>query len=135
LDLDGSARTHKKQKIDDYETGLHLSIARTSPTRAERIAAHRCKGVCWTADASFAMVLDRSQKTRRAGRLHLPWRTPLQTAGASPYEVGLILNHSGSGVTSQYSHGVPVELKLKLMEKWADHVASLVQPEGVTPLR
>ena len=59
----------------------------------------------------------------------------LQTAGASPYEVGLILNHSGSGVTSQYSHGVPVELKLKLMEKWADHVASLVQPEGVALLR
>jgi integrase len=58
-----------------------------------------------------------------------------QNNGASEWEVGLILNHSGSGVTAGYSHGHSLPLKLKLLTQWADHVASIVQPEGVTVLR
>jgi integrase len=62
--------------------------------------------------------------------------TFLENDGASEYERGLILNHSGSSVTSGYSHGHSTKLKLELLEKWADHVASLVQPsEAVTLLR
>ena len=61
--------------------------------------------------------------------------TWLQNEGHSQFEIGLVLNHAGSGVTAGYSHGYPLELKRKLLCKWADHVASIVQPEGVTVLR
>ena len=59
----------------------------------------------------------------------------LQTHGHSQYEVGIVLNHSNAGVTSGYSHGYPLELKLKLLTLWSDHIAGLVQPAGVTVLR
>ena len=58
-----------------------------------------------------------------------------QNSGAWEWEVGLILNHSGSGVTAGYSHGAPIKLKLKLLTQWSDHVTQLVQPSGVTLLR
>jgi integrase len=62
--------------------------------------------------------------------------TWLQNNGCSEWEIGLVLNHSGSGVTAGYSHGTPLKLKLELLTRWSDHVASLVQPqEGVTLLR
>ena len=58
--------------------------------------------------------------------------TWMQNEGASEYERGLILNHAGSGsVTSDYSHGYPVDLKRKWMKRWADHVAKVVSSEGV----
>ena len=57
--------------------------------------------------------------------------TWMQNEGASEYERGLILNHAGSGnVTGDYSHGYPVELKRQWLERWADHIANIVQPEG-----
>jgi integrase len=59
----------------------------------------------------------------------------LQDHGHSQYEVGVVLNHSNAGVTSGYSHGYPTELKLKLLTRWSDHIAGLVQPAGVTVLR
>ena len=47
-----------------------------------------------------------------------------------------MLNHSGSGsVTARYSHGLPLNLKRELLEKWADHIESLISPEGVAVLR
>ena len=62
--------------------------------------------------------------------------TWLQNKGHSEWECGLVLNHSGTGsVTSGYSHGYPLALKLELLTKWADHVEGLVQPEGVSVLR
>ena len=62
--------------------------------------------------------------------------TWLQNKGHSEWECGLVLNHSGTGtVTAGYSHGHPLELKLELLTKWADHVEALVQPEGVSVLR
>ncbi len=56
--------------------------------------------------------------------------TWLQGEGHSKYERGLVLNHAESGVTADYSHGYSVDLKRRLLEKWADHVARTVQPEG-----
>jgi integrase len=62
--------------------------------------------------------------------------TWLQTAGDSEWEVGLVLNHAGSGsVTAGYSHGYPLDLKRQLLSKWADHVERLVQPRGAALLR
>ena len=67
------------------------------------------------------------------------WRhtiaTWLQSAGHSEFEVGLCLNHSGTGVTAGYSHGYPLDLKLALLTKWANHVEGLVTPEGAARLR
>ena len=67
------------------------------------------------------------------------WRhtvaTFLENAGRSEWERGLILNHAGSGVTTDYSHGHPLALKREMLCKWADHVESLVQPEGAVLLR
>jgi len=60
--------------------------------------------------------------------------TWLHDQGHSKYERGLILNHAESGVTADYSHGYPVELKRELLEKWADHVAQEVQPKGAVLL-
>ena len=61
--------------------------------------------------------------------------TWLQDQGHSEYERALVLNHAGSGtVTSSYSHGHPIALKRELIEKWADHVAQVVQPEGAVML-
>jgi integrase len=61
--------------------------------------------------------------------------TWLQDQGHSEYERALVLNHAGAGtVTSSYSHGYPIALKRELMEKWADHVAQVVQPEGAVML-
>ncbi len=60
--------------------------------------------------------------------------TWLENEGHSEYERGLVLNHSAYGVTAGYSHGYPTELKRQLLEKWADHVASIVQPKGVAVL-
>lgn len=61
--------------------------------------------------------------------------TWLQNEGHSEWERGLILNHSEHGVTADYSHGAPLDLKLKLLTEWANHVEGLVQPEGVSVLR
>lgn len=67
------------------------------------------------------------------------WRhtiaTFLKNAGHSKWERGLVLNHAESGVTADYSHGYPLELKLKLLTTWADHVEGLVQPMGAVLLR
>jgi integrase len=52
--------------------------------------------------------------------------TWLQNNGYSPYEIGLVLNHAGSGVTSGYSHGHSTKLKLEVLEAWARHIASLI---------
>jgi hypothetical protein len=45
-----------------------------------------------------------------------------------------VLNHAGTGsVTAGYSHGdgYPLEMKAKLLEKWAGHVeAALQRVEG-----
>ena len=61
--------------------------------------------------------------------------TWLQDQGHSEYERALVLNHARSGtVTSSYSHGHAIALKRELIEKWADHVAQVVQPEGVVLL-
>ena len=60
--------------------------------------------------------------------------TWLKDQGHSEYERGLILNHSESSVTADYSHGYPVDLKRELLEKWARHVETLVQPEGAVLL-
>ena len=51
-----------------------------------------------------------------------------QSKGCSLWARGLILNHSESGVTSGYSHGHAMDLKLKLLNEWSDHVAQLVSP-------
>jgi integrase len=61
--------------------------------------------------------------------------TWLQNHGHSEWEIGLILNHSGSSVTAGYSHGYPLELKRQLLDKWAAHIEELVQPEGARVLR
>jgi integrase len=67
------------------------------------------------------------------------WRhtiaTFLENAGHSEWERGLVLNHSGSGVTAGYSHGHALDLKLSLLDKWAKHVERLVQPGGAAVLR
>jgi integrase len=67
------------------------------------------------------------------------WRhtiaTWLEKEGASDFERGLVLNHSGQGVTAGYSHGFAHKLKLDLLTKWAEHVEKLVQPTGVALLR
>jgi integrase len=58
--------------------------------------------------------------------------TWLQTAGRSEWEVGLVLNHSGSGsVTGGYSHGYPIELKRELLGQWAAHIEGLLAPAAV----
>jgi len=62
--------------------------------------------------------------------------TWLQNQGRSEWEVGLVLNHSGSGsVTGGYSHGYPIERKLDLLKDWADHVEGLTTAAGVSRLR
>lgn len=53
----------------------------------------------------------------------------LKEQGHSKFERALVLNHSEVGVTSDYSHSYPVDLKRDLLEKWAGHVAGIVQPE------
>lgn len=60
----------------------------------------------------------------------------LQDQGYDEYSRGLVLNHSGPGtVTADYSHGYALELKRKMLEEWADHVAAVVAAKGVTVLR
>jgi hypothetical protein len=62
--------------------------------------------------------------------------TWLQDQGKSEWEVGLVLNHSGSStITQGYQHGYPLKLKAELLNEWAAHVEKLVMPEGVTLLR
>lgn len=63
--------------------------------------------------------------------------TWLETQGRTEWERGLVLNHSGSGsVTSDYSHGYPIDLKHELMEQWAAHIEGLLAPAaGVARLR
>ena len=58
--------------------------------------------------------------------------TWLENEGHSEFERGLVLNHSGSGVTAGYSHGYAMDLKLALLTKWANHIERLVQSEGTT---
>jgi integrase len=52
--------------------------------------------------------------------------TWLENEGASEWERGLVLNHSGSTVTAGYSHGHATKLKLELLTKWTAHVEGLV---------
>lgn len=60
----------------------------------------------------------------------------LENDGHSEWERGLAPNHSGGGsVTAGYSHGYPLKLKRELLEKWADHIEGLVQPQGAVLLR
>jgi integrase len=62
------------------------------------------------------------------------WRhtiaTFLKKRGVSKWERGLVLNHSESGVTADYSHGYPIELKLQLLTTWAEQ-EGLVKPYAV----
>jgi integrase len=51
--------------------------------------------------------------------------TWFQNRGHSIHDIGLLLNHSASGVTAGYSHGYPLELKLSLLQTWSDHVEEL----------
>jgi integrase len=55
--------------------------------------------------------------------------------GYSDWEIGLVLNHSGGGVTAGYRHGFWNERKLEMLEEWATHIEGLVQPLGVRMLR
>ena len=58
--------------------------------------------------------------------------TWLQNEGHDEYDRGLILNHSSSGtVTGGYSHGYSLDRARELLDKWADHVASVVVAEDV----
>jgi integrase len=59
----------------------------------------------------------------------------LKNKGYSKWERGLVLNHAEGGVTADYSHGYPLELKLKLLTTWAEHIERLVQPPGAALLR
>lgn len=62
--------------------------------------------------------------------------TWLQNKKYSEDQIGVVLNHSGSGsVTAGYSHGSPTELKLELLTAWAEHVQSLVGTKGAALLR
>lgn len=61
--------------------------------------------------------------------------TFLENRGYSEYERALVLNHSSAGVTSGYSHGLPLAKKADLLEEWSAYVKSLIQPEGVEVLR
>jgi Arm DNA-binding domain len=55
--------------------------------------------------------------------------TWFENRGYSEWERGLVLNHSGTGtVTGGYSHGYPLELKLKLLTEWAGHIEDLLPP-------
>jgi hypothetical protein len=60
------------------------------------------------------------------------WRhtvaTFLEKKNHSEWERGLVLNHSGSGVTAGCSHGHALDLKRALLCEWADHVQRLVEP-------
>jgi integrase len=53
----------------------------------------------------------------------------------SPWECGIVLNHSSSTVTAGYQHGASTDLKRQLLAEWADHVEGLVRPEGTALLR
>lgn len=62
--------------------------------------------------------------------------TWLENNGHDEFDRGLVLNHAGSGVTAGYSHGHAVNRKREVLEKWAEHVESLVEPaRGVRVLR
>jgi hypothetical protein len=63
--------------------------------------------------------------------------TFLQNAGHSECERGLVLNHaSGGTVTCGYSHGYPIQAKLALLSKWADHIEAIInEGPGVSRLR
>ena len=68
------------------------------------------------------------------------WRHTIATwlqaeRGYDDWECALVLNHAGSGVTAGYIHGLALKLKLQLLTEWADHVESIVQPEGAALLR
>jgi integrase len=57
--------------------------------------------------------------------------TWLQNKGHSAPEVGLCLNHASSGtVTSGYMHSYALDLKRKLLLKWANHVVKLVHAKA-----
>jgi integrase len=52
--------------------------------------------------------------------------TFLKMQGYSEWDRGLVLNHAESGVTAGYSHGYALERKRELLERWAEHVASII---------
>ncbi len=60
--------------------------------------------------------------------------TWLKAQGRSEFERALVLNHSESSVTAEYSHGHAVDLMRDLLERLAEHVAELVQPKGAVRL-
>ncbi len=60
--------------------------------------------------------------------------TWLKAQGRSEFERALVLNHSESSVTAEYSHGHAVDLKRDLLERLAEHVAELLQPKGAVRL-
>jgi hypothetical protein len=60
----------------------------------------------------------------------------LRNKGRSDFEIGLILNHAGTGVTAGYGRGYPLKLKHEMLTEWADHVERLVgRDKGVRVLR
>ncbi|WP_108682098.1 integrase family protein [Methyloceanibacter sp. wino2] len=61
--------------------------------------------------------------------------TWFENEGHDDFDRGLVLNHARSGVTAGYSHGYALDRKRALLEKWADHVASIVTAKGAALLR
>src|SRR5262245_14513340 len=52
--------------------------------------------------------------------------TFLKSQGYSEWDRGLVLNHSEATVTAGYSHGHALERKRELLERWAEHVESII---------
>jgi len=120
---------------------------RTYTTPLPPLATRILKGVL-RADSELVFSGLRTSKALKAGLvahgapadfMFHTWRhtvaTFLETAGRSEWERGLVLNHSGNGVTAGYSHGSPTDLKRELLCLWADHVQGLVRPQGAALLR
>ena len=61
--------------------------------------------------------------------------TWLENQGHDDFDRGLVLNHAGSGVTAGYSHGIALDRKRDLLEKWANHVEGVVKRTGTALLR
>ncbi|HZP09748.1 integrase family protein [Methyloceanibacter sp.] len=61
--------------------------------------------------------------------------TWLENNGHDTFDRALVLNHAEAGVTAGYSHGIALERKRELLEKWADHVEAKVKVKGTALLR
>lgn len=58
------------------------------------------------------------------------WTVNELTGPYSIDQAGLVLNHKAGGITaSHYVTGVPLAQKLEMLERWEEHVKSLIQPD------